>query len=209
MCSKIVVTRTYTLGRRAEKQAETRRRIVEAAVDLHGSVGPALTTLSMVAERAGVQRHTLYAHFPDERSLFLACSGLSMERDPLPDADPWRGIEDPSERLKAGLSEIYGWYARNAAMAACVLRDAEYHALTREVTELRIGPHIAAYREVLGAKLAPLARAMLDLALSFHTWRTLAREGGLEPDAAAEAMVRAVACAGENPTVSAVRIRTA
>ena len=70
------MARTYTLKRRAEQQAETRRRIVEAAVELHGSVGPALTTISMVAERAGVQRHTLYAHFPDERSLFLACSGL-------------------------------------------------------------------------------------------------------------------------------------
>ena len=74
------MTRTYTLKRRAEQQMETRRRIVEAAVDLHSSVGPALTSISMVAERAGVQRHTLYAHFPDEKSLFLACSGLAMER---------------------------------------------------------------------------------------------------------------------------------
>src|ERR687893_573213 len=74
---QIRMTRTYTLKRRAEQQAETRRRIVEAAVELHSSVGPALTTLSQVAERAGVQRHTLYAHFPDEWSLFLACSGLS------------------------------------------------------------------------------------------------------------------------------------
>jgi AcrR family transcriptional regulator len=79
------MSRTYTLKRRAERQAETRRRIVEAAVDLHSSIGPARTTVSMIAERAGVQRHTFYAHFPDERSLFLACSGLTLERDPLPD----------------------------------------------------------------------------------------------------------------------------
>src|ERR687895_1779230 len=131
------MTRTYTLKRRAEQQAATRRRIVEAAVDLHGSVGPALTTFSMVAERAGVQRHTLYAHFPDERSLYLACSGLAMERDPLPDAEPWRAIPDPRERLRTGLLAIYGWYERNAALAACVLRDAEYHALTREIAEMR------------------------------------------------------------------------
>ena len=70
------MARKYTLKKRADQQAQTRQRIVEAAVDLHGSVGPAATTISMVAERAGVQRHTLYAHFPDERSLFLACSGL-------------------------------------------------------------------------------------------------------------------------------------
>src|SRR5215212_8188895 len=102
--------RTYTLKRRAEQQAETRRRIVEAAVELHGSVGPAQTTFSMVAERAGVQRHTLYAHFPDERSLHQACSALFFERDPLPDAEPWRAITDPSERLRVGLRAIYDWY---------------------------------------------------------------------------------------------------
>src|ERR1044072_3239766 len=97
------MTRAYTLKRRAEQQAETRRRIVEAAVDLHGSVGPAQTSLSMVAERAGVQRHTLYAHFPDERSLFVACSRLHAERHPLPDAAPWRAIKDRHERLCVGL----------------------------------------------------------------------------------------------------------
>src|SRR5918999_1993201 len=113
------MTRTYTLKRRAEQQAATRRRIVEAAVDLHSSVGPALTTFSMVAERAGVQRHTLYAHFPDERSLGLACSALAMERDPLPDAGPWRTIEGQRERLRAGLLAMYGWYERNAALAGC------------------------------------------------------------------------------------------
>src|SRR6187549_521925 len=114
-----LMTRTYTLKRRAEQQAETRRRIVAAAVDLHGSVGPALTTFSMVAERAGVQRHTLYAHFTDERSLMLACSGLALERDPLPDAEAWRAIEDRKQRLRTGLGAIYGWYERNADLAAC------------------------------------------------------------------------------------------
>jgi AcrR family transcriptional regulator len=189
------MTRTYTLKRRAEQQAETRRRIVEAAVDLHSSVGPGLTTFSMVAERAGVQRHTLYAHFPDERSLYLACSGLAMERDPLPDAGAWRAIEDRQERLRAGLRAIYGWYERNAALAACVLRDAEHHALTHEIAEMRLGPFMAGYHEVLGANLSAKQRAVLGLALSFFTWRTLVREGGLKPGAAVEAMVQAIGCA--------------
>src|SRR5215207_7022698 len=114
--NEISMTRTYTLKKRAEQQAETRRRIVEAAVELHSSVGPALTTLSQVAERAGVQRHTLYAHFPDERSLYMACSGLTMERDPLPDAEVWRAIADWRERLSVGLLAIYGWYERNAEL---------------------------------------------------------------------------------------------
>ena len=190
------MTRTYTLRRRAEQQAETRRRIVEAAIDVHSKVGPALTTFSMVAERAGVQRHTLYAHFPDERSLNLACSGLSMERDPLPDAAPWRAIADRRERLRAGLRAIYGWYERNAELAACVLRDAERDALTREIMEMRFGPYIAAYHEVLGAKLSAKQRAVLGLALSFHTWRTLTRDGGLKSAIAVETMVQAVDGAG-------------
>jgi AcrR family transcriptional regulator len=186
------MARTYTLKRRAEQQAETRRRIVEAAVDLHSSIGPAQTTVSMVAERAGVQRHTFYAHFPDDRSLYLACSEMALGRDPLPDADGWRGIGDRHERLRTGLLAIYGWYERNAEMAACVLRDAEYHSLTREITALRFGPSMGTYHDVLGAKLNPKQRAVLHLAISFFTWRTLVREAGLTNGAAVAAMVQAI-----------------
>jgi len=185
--------RSYTLKRRAEKQADTRRRIVEAAVDLHGTVGPGLTTLSMIAERAGVQRHTLYAHFPDERSLYLACSALHMEREPMPDPEPWRAIADPAERLRTGLQALYGWYGRNATLAGCVLRDAEYHPLTREIAQMRLGPVMAAYGAILGSGLAAAQRPMLHLALSFYTWRNLVQEAGLAEAAAAEAMTRAVA----------------
>src|SRR5262249_36778837 len=152
----------------------------------------ALTSISMVAERAGVQRHTLYAHFPDERSLLLACSGLAMERDPLPDLQAWRGIEDRRERLRVGLLELYGWYERNGEMAACVLRDAEYHPLTREIAEMRFGPIMTAYQDILGAKLNANQRAVLRLALSFSTWRTLVRESGLKPGAAVGTMLHAI-----------------
>jgi AcrR family transcriptional regulator len=186
------MSRTYTLKRRAEKQVQTRRRIVEAAVELHSSIGPAWTSLSAVAERAGVQRHTLYAHFPDERSLFMACSGLTMECDPLPEAAAWRSIDDRRKRLRVGLDAVYGWYERNAEMAGCVLRDAEHHALTKEMCELRFGPYMAAYHEVLGAEMSQKQQAVLRLALSFFTWRTLVREGGLEQADAMEAMVNAV-----------------
>ena len=186
------MTRGYTLKRRAEQQAETRLRIVEAAVELHGKFGPALTTLSMVAERAGVQRHTLYAHFPDERSLYMACSGLVMERDAPPDAAAWRDIIDQRERLRTGLTALYAWYERNAGLLACVLRDAEFHPLTREVAELRFGPFMASCADVLGTKLNAKQRAMLQLALGFFTWRTLVRDAGLKSQAAAKAMVQAV-----------------
>ena len=189
--------RTYTLKKRAEGQAETRKRIAEAALELHSSVGPALTTISMVAERAGVQRHTLYAHFPDERSLSMACSGLHFERNPPPDAAPWREIEDRRGRLTAGLLAIYEWYERNAEVTARVLRDGEYHPLTREVTELRFGPSMAAYHEVLGAKLGTKQRAVLRLALSFYTWRTLVVDAGLRHTVAVKAMVQAIEGAGD------------
>ena len=195
------MTRIYTLKRRAEQQAETRRRIVEAAVELHSSVGPALTTLSQVAERAGVQRHTLYAHFPDERSLYLACSGLTLERDPPPDAEIWRAIADRRERLSIGLLAIYDWYDRNAELTGCVLRDAEYHPLTKDIAALRFGPYWAAYQEVLGVALSKRQHAVLGLALSFFTWRTLVREGGLEQEAAVRAMVNAIECADGSKAV--------
>jgi AcrR family transcriptional regulator len=197
MCDQSHMTRTYTLKKRAEGQAETRRRIAEAALELHGSVGPALTTISMVAERAGVQRHTLYAHFPDERSLSMACSGLHFDRNPPPDAAPWREIEERRERLTIGLLAIYEWYERNAELTARVLRDGEYHALTREVTELRFGPYRQAYKEVLGTGLRTEQQAVLHLALSFYTWRSLVRDDGLEPAAAVNAMVQAIEGAGD------------
>jgi AcrR family transcriptional regulator len=190
------MARSYTLKRRAEQQSETRQRIVDATVDLHGRIGPARTTISQIAEHAGVQRHTVYAHFPDERSLFLACSATSFERDPPPDAAAWRDIADPRERLRAGLDAVYHWYERNSELAACVLRDVETHALTQEMFALRFGPAFAAYPEMLGEALDANQRAVLQVALSFHSWRTLAREAGLGRAAAVEVMVRAVAGAG-------------
>ena len=186
------MTRTYTLKRRAEQQAETRQRIVEATVDLHSSVGPANTTISMIAERAGVQRHTVYAHFPDERSLFAACSGRVSERDPLPEAGAWRATQDRGERLRTGLTAIYGWYQRNAAVVGCVLRDAEHHEVTRETAALQFGPVMAAWHAALGETLNAAQQPMLALALSFFTWRSLTRDGGLQQDAAVAAMVKAI-----------------
>ena len=190
------MARPYTLKRRAEQQAETRRRIVDAAIALHGELGPARTPLSLVAERAGVQRNTLYAHFPDERSLMLACSGQAMDNDALPDSRAWRAIADPELRLRTGLAALYGWYERNAELAACVLRDAETHPIVQEVVALRMGPPMAAMETVLGKGLSSRQRAVLRLAMAYATWRSLARDSALKPAAAVELMVCAIrACA--------------
>jgi AcrR family transcriptional regulator len=173
--------RKYELKQRAERQDETRQRIVDAAIALHTTIGPARTTVSAIAGRAGVQRHTVYSHFPDERALGLACSGCHIERHPLPDASAWRTIGDPEERLRRGVSEMYGYYARHGIGLAPILRDAESHALTRELLDLRFRPAFDRMRGALaepfharGARRTRLI-AMLDLFLHLHTWLLLAR----------------------------------
>jgi hypothetical protein len=110
----------------------------------------------------------------------------------LPDAAPWREIGDRRERLRTGLTAIYGWYEQNAELAACVLRDAEVHPLVKEISTLRYGPYMKAYHDVLGAELNASQRALLNLALHFSTWRALVRESGLKRSAAVAAMVQAI-----------------
>jgi len=166
-------SRNYRLGRRAELLEQTRRRIVEAAVDLHCTIGPARTTVSQIAERAGVQRHTYYAHFPDERSLFLACSALALERGPLPDFERLSDVAPGPDRVRQGLEWLYRWYAENEAHAACVTRDSETHALTREMVELRIAPAFARAAELMSEGLSGRARILLMVAIDFTCWRTL------------------------------------
>jgi AcrR family transcriptional regulator len=189
------MARSYQLKKRAERQEETRRRIVQAAVDLHGTVGPARTTVSAIADRAGVQRHTYYRYFPDERSLVLACSGLHMEQNPFPDPEPWREIQDPVKRLRRGLGELYAYYERNEPMLSNVTRDMEVDPVVAEITAMRFGPQLAAVREVLAnGTRSKRAVALLDVALAFATWRTL-HGGGLSHKQAVETMVAAVGCA--------------
>jgi AcrR family transcriptional regulator len=193
-CAINFMTRNYQLKRRAESQAETRQRIVEATVDLHTSVGPARTTVSAIAERAGVQRHTVYAHFPDERDLFEACSGHVHARDPLPDAQAWRAINDPDALLRHGLTEVYQWFARNAELANSVLRDAQVHQLARETAERAFGPPMSAFIAVPAERIgaSPQQRAALALAFSYFTWRSLVHDGGLSVAQAADMMTRLV-----------------
>ncbi len=114
--SETPARRPYRKRRRAAQEDETRRRITEAAVDLHGSVGPAKTTISAVAERAGVQRATVYRHFPDEEAIFAACSAHWMSEHPLPDLAAWAAVGDPDERLRTGLGELYAWFERGEEM---------------------------------------------------------------------------------------------
>lgn len=189
------------MKKRAEAQAETRRRIVEAAVELHGTIGPARTSVSAIAELAGVQRHTYYRHFPDERSLGMACSGLYTERNPMPDHEPWAAIGDPVERLATALDQLYAYYAENEPMLSNVTRDAEVHPLTREISQLRFGPQLGAMQKVLSKDVPKPPRALIGLALQFVTWRSLVRDSGLSHNQAVDTMAGAVGslCANGAP----------
>jgi len=188
------MARPYRQQRRAEKEAETRQRIVEATYDLHSKIGPAQTTVSAIAERAGVQRHTVYAHFPQEQDLFAACSAHAYARDPIPDAETWRAINDPEARLRHGLAQAYDWFARNAGLAHAVLRDMAVHAITRETAERGMMPRLRAFATVTAEGFGASAqqRAALALAFSYFTWRTLVHDAGLSRDGAIELMARLV-----------------
>ena len=187
--------RKYEQRQRARSQEETRRRIVRATVQLHNELGPARTTISAIAERAGVQRLTVYRHFPDERALFQACSGLWMVDHPLPDPTPWAGIEDPAERLQIALIEIYGYYRSTEEMTANVLRDLPDSPVMQEVAAPLL-QYWAGVRDVLdrgwearGERRARLG-AVIAHAVGFESWRSLARRGELSDADAAELMTR-------------------
>jgi AcrR family transcriptional regulator len=192
----LVVTRKYELKLRAERQQQTRQRIVEAAIELHQTLGPARTTLSDVARCAGVQRHTLYRHFPDERALLLACSSHYTSANPMPDPERWLAVGDPVERLRRGLTELYAFYERNEPMTSSVLRDAETHELTRQIVARSRGPERQQIRDALASGVRGRRRlAVIQLALAFPTWRTLVRDGGLTNGQAVETLVRAFVAA--------------
>src|SRR5207244_2576947 len=119
----ISMTRPYRKGKRAELEEQTRRRITESTVALHEEVGPARTSISAIAERAGVRRSTVYRHFPDEDTLFAACSSHWRAANPAPNPADWAAIEDPGERTQKALRELYEFYARTEGMYSSLMRD--------------------------------------------------------------------------------------
>src|SRR5512143_473553 len=180
--------RPYRLRKRLDQQQETRQRIVEAAVALHEELGPAATTISAIAERAGVQRLTFYRHFPEERALYRACSAHWTAAHPLPDPSAWASLREPRARLKAALTALYAYYRSGAGMLTKVLRDAPgipavaevmlpfRHYLRQRTNELALGWP--------ASPLQRLRRAAIAHALEFDTWRSLAGQGMTEAEAA-------------------------
>jgi AcrR family transcriptional regulator len=198
MSTENMTTRPYQLRKRAEAMEVTRRRITEAAVELHGSVGPARTTITAIADRAGVQRQTVYRHFPTDDDLYAACSQHFYEADPWPDPQGWRKIADPGERLAAALEELYAYYERTQAMWTNVLRD---ETLVAPVAAALMGfwSYLDAAADALTAGWSVrggrrrVLRAAARHAVDFRTWQSLARDGEVSRAAVVEltsAMVR-------------------
>jgi AcrR family transcriptional regulator len=178
----MTIARKYELKRRAERQQETRRRIVAAAVELHTTLGPARTTVQAIAEKADVTRPTVYAHFPDARSLLEACSGHVRATIPPPDPTRWRSISDPGERFETALRELYDYYERLEPLLENVQRDAAVLPLVAEMNAYRVR-YLEEVRDLLLEGWAPRGRAKASLrraighALEFRTWQSLARQG--------------------------------
>jgi AcrR family transcriptional regulator len=182
------------MTKRAELVEETRQRIVEAAVELHGTVGPARTTVAGIATRAGVTRLTVYRHFPDEDALFAACTAHWAAGQRMPDTSAWLEISDAGPRLESALDDVYRFYEKAEPMLSRTTRDADsmpdfVRARTRAMTEERMTAILAAWPARQRTKAR---RALVGHALSFLTWRSLCMEQGLSRKAAVTAMTRMV-----------------
>ncbi len=207
-----MATRRYQQKRRAEQQAETRQRIVEAMVALHREVGPARTTISAIAERAGVERLTVYRHFPDDRSMFEACTSHYATQVPGPDPAAWAGIEEPAERLRTALLAFYDYYRRAEDVLTHAARDLpQLPALAAVLSPWE--EFVRGVREGLlaGWGIEKPARARLAAAIAhalrFETWRSLARTEELGDAEAADLMViLARAAEGEAGTLRSLEL---
>ena len=197
----------YELKKRAERQEETRLRIARATLELHEILGPALTTRSAIAERAGVTRPTVYSHFPDDLTLGKACSSLEMSDNPLPDPEPWAEIPDPERRLRMALGDLYSYFRRRERLWANVLRDQEMPLDDPEALEADaeimepIFLHWERMRETLaagwGLSDSPPGSLLgaIGLALDFQAWRAMTRTQGMSDERAIELMVGMARCA--------------
>jgi AcrR family transcriptional regulator len=177
-------TRPYRMTRRAELEEQTRRRITESAVALHEELGPARTSVSAVAERAGVRRSTVYRHFPDDEALFAACSSHWRAENPPPDPAAWAALEDPAARTETALREVYAFYRRTEPMYTSLLRDEPLVPILRRLLGgfhgyLRTVQDVLMAGRGLRGRAARRTRAAIGHALAFGTWRSLTREQGL------------------------------
>jgi AcrR family transcriptional regulator len=183
------------MSRRVEQVDETRQRIVDAAVTLHGTVGPARTTIAAIAEVAGVTRVTVYRHFPDEEALYGACSAHWLSQQQVPDPSAWVDIEAPLERLRFGLLDLYRFYRDGSGMLTGIYRD--WDALPAGQRQ-GLGEQDLAFRRALRepfvtASAPAVLDAVIGHAVSFWTWHSLGHDNGLSNEDTVTLMVELAA----------------
>ena len=189
--------RPYELKERARKQERTRERIVAATAALHEEVGPARTTVTEIAKRAGVQRLTVYKHFPTEEELFEGCSAHYMQRHPFPDPTEALEADDPVRRTRETLALLYAWFRETERMTANIQRDRLLMPALDARTSEMVDPGMRFIAERLvdgfGGRGGRAQRivALVAVAMDFWTWRRLT-EVGLDDEAAAKLMAEAV-----------------
>jgi AcrR family transcriptional regulator len=192
--------RVYRKRARAEAEEETRLRITEAIMHLHEEVGPAQTTVSGIAERAGVQRATVYRYFPDVEAQVAACSAHWLSLNPPPDPTAWMEIPDPDERLRGALTDLYRWYEGTESTVTKLYRDAPLVSPIQARMEERgaamgyMAEQLLQGRGLRGARKSRVLAA-INHALAFGTWMSLVREQDLSRDQAVDLMARMVAAA--------------
>jgi AcrR family transcriptional regulator len=193
-------SRSYRKSKRAEDEQRTRARIVDAAEALHGTVGPARTTISAIAEHAGVTRATVYRHFPDDEAIFLACSAQWLSRQRLPDADAWRRHGQPLPRLRAGLADLYRYYREAEPMLTLVHRDVE--AVPESVRSAGTETErlcVSTLLEPFSGRRRRKFQVAVAHAVSFDTWRSLCVTHGLSNRSAVDLMVGMVMTSHDAP----------
>lgn len=191
--------RSYRMRERARSQDETRQRIVEATMQLHEEIGPRATTISAIAERAGVQRLTVYRHFPDETAVFQACTAHWLSLNPPPDPAAWNDIDDGLERARAAVAAFHDYYRSTARMWSVAHRDEAGVAALKEPMA-RFRAFVDGVADELLRALAPdkarrrALAATLRHALAFGTWESLQSDAsGLGRAAQVELLVRWIA----------------
>lgn len=188
--------RPYEKRRRAEHERATHRKILDAALSVIAESGAAALTISAVARRAGVQRLTVYRHFPDD-SLLDACASLQAERHPLPDPAEWAAIADPERRLRKALRRIYSHYRESAGYLAAIHGAGNSTILPDDYLESVVATVIAGWK--VRGKHEALLDATLQHVIRFETWRSLTTDGGLDDRAGARLATRWVRAIARKP----------
>jgi AcrR family transcriptional regulator len=188
------VAREYKMVKRRDKVEETKRRIAKATYELHSTIGPALTTVALISDRARLPRQTVYRNFANQLEIFRSCIAFGLEMNPLPDPSRWESIADPGERLQIGLTELYRWFEATEPVMTNSLRD--FGAVPESAEAMQpVGEVFGRMYQALSQGWdGPAVSPVLSLAVDFSTWKKLHREQGMASSAIVDMWLEIIRC---------------